>query len=273
MAIKKRVGLALGGGAARGLAHVGVLEVLEGEGIPVDVIAGTSAGAIAGALFAQGKSSRQITKLAMELGGKKLAFLIDLSLPKSGFISGRKLQALLTGSISASVQFSDLKIPFACVAADIETGEEVVIDRGPVLAALRASISIPAIFAVVKRGGRFLVDGSLVNPVPVSAVRKLGAEFVIAVNVIPDATERSRNVKSGGKAASEPNIVHVMMQSMHIGTYSLVRSSMKGADIVIEPDVAHFGGGEFHRASEIIQQGRLAARSAIPEIKRKLGRA
>jgi len=267
----RKVGLALGSGAARGLAHIGVLEVLEKEGIPIDMIAGTSAGAAIGALYAQGKAASQIKKLFLDLGWKKLAPLIDLSLPKTGFIKGKKIQDLLESHIGGDLQFSDLKLPFACVTTDIDTGEEVVIDHGSVTEAVRASISIPAIFTVVKREGSYLVDGGLVNPVPVSVVRQMGADFIIAVNVIPDVLDRAHRVhKEQMEAPREPNIIHIIMQSIYIGTYSLARSSLEGANIVIEPHVTHIGTGDFHHARELVQLGKLATQDAVPEIRRKL---
>jgi len=120
----------------------------------------------------------------------------------------------------------------------------------------------------VKRGSRYLVDGGLTNPVPVSVVKNMGADFIIAVNVLPDVTDRAHGeVKLSVK---EPNIIHIILQSIHIGTYSLVRSSMADADIVIEPDVSHMGAGDFRRAKESILLGELATQNAIPEIKRKL---
>lgn len=159
----------------------------------------------------------------------------------------------------------------ACIATDIVTGEEVVIDQGSVLEAIRASISVPAIFTVVKWGGRYLVDGGLVNPVPVSVVKRMGADFVIAVNVIPDAADRTPQAnKERTENLKEPNIISIIMQSIYIGTHSLVRASLGEANIVIEPRVAHIGYGDFHRAQEFILQGELAARSSISEIKRQI---
>ena len=261
---KKKIGLALGSGAARGLAHIGVLEVLEKEGIPIDMIAGTSTGAAIGALYAQGKDASQIKSLATDLNWKKLASLVDLALPKTGFIGGRKIKNLLA-SVIGDIEFGDLKIPLACVATDMGTGEEVVINRGSVLEGIRASISLPVIFTVAKWEGRYLVDGGLVNPVPVSILKRMGADFIIAVNVIPDIDERTHRVDK------EPNIISVIMQSLYIATYSLVRSSLTAADIVIEPQVAHIAAGDFHQARECILQGKIAAQDALMQIKRRLG--
>jgi len=263
---RKKIGLALGSGAAWGLAHIGVLEVLEREGIPVDMIAGTSTGAAIGALYAQGKDTSQIKKLTLDLGWKKLAPLVDPSLPKTGFIKGKKIKDLLAVLIGGDIKFSDLRIPFACVAADIMTGEEVVINHGSVLEGIRASISIPVIFTVVKWKGRYLVDGGLVNPVPVSVLRQMGADFIIAVNVIPAVRDRAQQVEK----VKEPHIISVIMQSLYIASYSLVRSSLEGADIVIEPQMADITYGDFYRAEECILQGALATQGSIPEIKRQL---
>jgi len=262
---KRKVGLALGTGAARGLAHIGVLEVLEKEGIPIDMIAGTSTGAAIGALYAQGKDASMIKDLALDLNWKRLAFLVDLALPRTGFIGGRKIKDLLR-SIIGDIEFGDLRIPFACVAADIMTGEEVVISHGSVLDGIRASISIPVIFTVVKWKGRYLVDGGLVNPVPVSVLRQMGADFIIAVNVIPAVRDRAQRVEK----IKEPHIISVIMQSLYIASYSTVRSSLEGADIVIEPQMADITYGDFSRAEECILQGALATQGSIPEIKRQL---
>jgi len=264
---KGKIGLALGGGAARGMAHIGVLEVLEKEGIPIDMIAGTSAGAAIGALYAQGKSARQIKELATEIGWVQFFSLVDFALPKSGFIEGTKIKKLLQ-SIIGDIDFSDLSIPMACVATDIESGEEVVINQGPVLEGVRASISVPVIFTAVKREDRYLVDGGLVNPVPVSTVREMGADFVIAVNVVPPMGAKSRR-KS--KKPKQPGMFHVMLQSIYIASYAMVKTDLEEADIVIEPQLPNIGYGDFHRTRECIAQGELAALTSIAEIKKRLG--
>ncbi len=270
---QRKIGLALGSGTARGLAHIGVLEVLQREGIPIDMIAGTSAGAAIGALYAQGKDAGQIKKLALDLRWMRLAPLVDLTLPKTGLIGGKKIENWFRSVIGSDVQFGDLRIPYACVATDIMTGEEVVITEGSVVEAIRASISIPGIFTVAKRGGRYLVDGGLVNPVPVSVLKRMGADFTIAVNVIPDVTARDRShwiAKERAKGYRKPSIFHILMQSIYIGTHSLAKSSLEDANIVIEPEVAHIGPGDFHRAEECIQQGEVATQNSIAELKRQL---
>jgi len=268
----KKIGLALGGGAARGMAHIGVLTILEKEGISIDLIAGTSVGAAVGSLYAQSKNAAQIKERVIALSGRRLTRFIDPALPRTGLIKGEKIKDLLASFLGGNVKFSDLLIPFACTATDIDTGEPIVLARGSVVEAVRASISLPGIFTVVKRGGRYLVDGRLANPVPVNLVQKMGADFVIAVNVIPGVLDHSHeSIKESTKGAREPNIIHVLIQSVHIGTYSLVRSSLENADVVIEPDVVHIGAAEFHRARECIKQGELAAQKAIAEIRSRLG--
>jgi len=260
---KKTVGLALGSGAARGLAHIGVLEVLEKEGIPVDMIAGTSMGALIGAVYAQGKNANQIKDLAMELGPKRFSLLADPGLPKTGLVQGRKIKTVLK-SLFGDIVFGDLRIPFACVATDIETGEEVVIKQGLVREGVRASGSIPILLTAVKRQGRYLVDGALVNPVPTSVLREMGADFIIAVSVAPSISGELHQVEK------EPNIFTIIMQTVHIAAYQALRSSLSGADVVIEPQVASIGPFDFHRTPECILQGELATRDSILEIKRRL---
>jgi NTE family protein len=268
---RKKIGLALSGGAARGLAHVGVIDVLHEEGIPIDMIAGTSAGAVMGAIYAWNKDTDKMKEYALDTKWKKMAPLIDPSFPKTGFIKGRKIKNLLSTFIGGNIKFSDLKIPFTCVATDIDTGEEVVIDSGSVPEALRASISIPGIFTLVKHEGRYLVDGGLTTPVPVELVRQMGADFIIAVNVNPDVAGRmGKTSQKRVEARKEPNIFQVMMQSIYITTYSLARNNLENADIVIEPNAAHIGAGDFQKARELIDLGTQAAKRAIPKIKEKI---
>ncbi|MCK4401777.1 patatin-like phospholipase family protein [bacterium] len=189
----KKIGLALGGGAARGLAHIGVLNALKENNIPIDMIAGTSIGALVGACFAKDGKINTLEEIVLNIDWKQLALLVDpnLALLKKGFIHGEKIKELLR-SIIGDIEFKDLKIPFRAVATDVTTGEEVVINSGSVAEAVRASISIPVLFTPVKFENKFLVDGGIVNPVPVSIARNMGAEFVIACNVIPEPQKRGR---------------------------------------------------------------------------------
>jgi NTE family protein len=271
---KIKVGLALGGGAARGMAHIGVLEVLQREGIPIDMIAGTSIGGLVGAFCARGQDCSVMKEMALKINVVKMLSLADLTLPKSGLFGGKAVIKMLKKTMGEDVRFEELAIPLALVATDIITGEEVVINRGSVLDGVRATISIPGIFTVAKRRDRYLVDGGLVNPVPVSVVKDMGADFIIAVNVMPDVGTRVRHLKKEGKKDwKEPNIFNVILQSLYIGTYIIAKASTEGADITINPDTTKINPGDFHRAGECIELGEIAAREAMPEIKRKLSQA
>jgi NTE family protein len=266
---RKKVGLALGGGYARGLAHIGILEVLEREGIPVDIISGTSIGALVGALYARERDAALIRKQAMQLDWVSMTALVDFTLPKSGFISGKRVTNMLRRLIG-DIQFSDLDIPLSCVATDIMTGDEIILDKGPVIEAVRASISIPLIFTVVKKDSRYLVDGGLVNPVPVSVAKAMGADFVIAVDVTPTRDERAGFLLKNTEVPKPPGIFHVIVQSIYISTYYSARKVSEGADLVIHPKTAHIGPGEFYRARECILEGEIAAVDAVAGIKKHL---
>ena len=183
-----KIGYALGGGAARGLSHIGVLKVLERHGIFPDIVTGTSMGALVGALYAGGIPVSDIEQLALRLDFKRLVLLADFTMPSSGLMGGKRVISLLK-SIMGDLAFSQLKCDFACVATDITTGEQVVLREGSLIEAVRASISLPLIFTPVKIKGRYLVDGGLVNEVPVSVCREMGADYVIGVNAIPEPSK------------------------------------------------------------------------------------
>jgi NTE family protein len=267
----KKVGLALGGGYARGLAHIGVIELLEKEGIPIDLISGTSIGALIGALYAHKMDIAEIKTTAKQMDLVAVTSLVDLTFPRTGIIAGKRITSLLH-RLLGDVQFEDLKIPLSCVATDIIHGDEVDIDSGSVLEAVRASISIPIIFTVMQKKNRFLVDGGLVNPVPVSVARKMGADFVIAVDVTPDKEERTTYLQNKPEIKA-PDIFHVMVQSIYITTYLSARKVSEGADEIIHPNLVHINPGDFHRAGESILAGELAAIDCVREIKRKLAEA
>jgi NTE family protein len=187
-----KIGLTLSSGVALGLAHIGVLKALEEEGIPVDMISGTSIGALVGAWYAKEGDAATLEEIASEINWKEEALLVDLNIALmwKGLIQGQKIKSLLIQLIG-DVEFKDLKIPFAAIATDAQSMEEIVIDEGSVIEALRASISIPAIFTPAKWQGRFLIDGGIVNPMPVDVVRKMGADKVIASNT---AVVTKRNI-------------------------------------------------------------------------------
>jgi NTE family protein len=267
---RKRVGLALSSGAARGLAHVGVLEVLERNGVPIDLIAGTSIGAIVGALYAAGRDLGEFKKAVVSLNRRQMLSLADFTIPTRGFIKGRKLTEWLK-SVIGGLNFQDLKMPFACVATDISTGEEVIIQEGSVVAAVRASASMPVIFTPSRLGGRYLVDGGLVNPIPVRILKDMGADFVIAVSVVPYLGNRGQPQDADSVTSpKEPNILDVLIRMMYIIGYQAALSGIREADITITPDVAHIRPDNFNRARESITQGQKAAQRAIPKLKKHL---
>ena len=263
---RSKVGLALSSGAARGLAHVGVLDVLERKGIPIDMIAGTSIGAIIGAAYAAGKNIGEITSAVTSLNLRKMMSLADFTIPTSGFIKGKKINSWLK-SIIGEVDFAELKIPFTCLATDISSGKEVVIKQGPVVAAVRASASMPIIFTPVKRQGRYLLDGALVEPIPVRALREMGADIIIAVNVVPYMGIRKKANAEDLETQKAPNVFSVLIRMMYIMGYQAAQDGLREADIVITPEVGHILPGNFNRARECILQGKRAAQRVIPEIK------
>jgi predicted acylesterase/phospholipase RssA len=204
MSGKLKIGYALGGGSARGLAHIGVLKVLETNGIRPDVIVGTSIGAIIGALYAGGHVAGEIEQIVLALDWKKMVALADISIPAGGFVQGKKVVALLE-SIIGHLSFFQLKIPFACASTDVLTGEEIILHDGSLVDAVRASISLPGVFRPVKSQGRYLVDGGLLNEVPVSVCRRLGADYVIGVNVIPAPDKVMQNQRAESGEATDAN--------------------------------------------------------------------
>ncbi len=203
------IGLALGSGAARGMAHLGVLKVLEEAGLAPDIVAGTSIGALVGGMYAAGKLD-ELTDVALSLDWKQVArYLVEVSFPRSGLIEGNKVTALLS-EIAGDIDLAELPLPFRAVATDIMSGEEVVVGDGPLVAAIRASIAVPGIFTPARRGDDLLVDGGLTNPVPVDVCRALGAERVIAVDLnygrVRDTRRaNAKNAHQGLQRAEHPN--------------------------------------------------------------------
>ncbi|MCD6600274.1 MAG: patatin-like phospholipase family protein [Dehalococcoidia bacterium] len=186
-----KIGLSLSGGAARGLAHIGVLKALEEKSIPIHMISGTSAGALVGAYYAKERNVTALEEIVLGMDWKQLARLVDMNLksPWKGFIQGQKVKDFLI-SLIGDIKFKDLEIPFAVVTTDIETMEELIIKEGSVIEAVRASISMPGIFTPVRWHNKFLIDGGVVNPIPVDVVRSMGADMVIASNTIGLAQQR-----------------------------------------------------------------------------------
>ncbi len=271
---KKKVGLVLSGGAARGLAHVGVLRALVNADIPIDIITGTSIGSIVGATYAWDKDIARITKDALAANWKRLTPLLDPTFPRSGLLRGNKIHEFIAELVGGKeTRFEDLQIPFACVATDIDCGDERVLNEGSVADAVRASISLPGIFTPVLHKDCYLVDGGLTTPIPVDLAREMGADFIIAVNVTPDIAGRlSGTNRKRIEAHKQPNIFQILMQSVYITTYSLSQAAFETADVGIEPDLGLINLGDFNQAREAITIGRKAAEAAIPEIREKLAK-
>lgn len=270
-----KTGLALGSGAARGLAHIGVLKALRDASTPVDMVAGTSIGAMVGACFAKEGEITAVEELALNTGWRELARLLDprLGSLRKGLIHGRRIQELLY-SVIGDVEFKDLKIPFAAVATDLNTGREVVIRKGSVVEAVRASISMPGIFVPVTLEDRCLVDGGLTNPVPADILHDMGAGLIVAVNVLvePQESKHAASLSKESGVAGLPNIFNALIQSIYIMEYEITKARTLKADVVITPDVSHIGAFEFHRGEEAILAGYEAARKALPKLHRLVGR-
>ncbi len=201
--MKRKIGLALGSGAARGFAHIGVLKVLDEEKIPIDFIAGTSIGALIGAIYASGISAKEIEELVLNLDRRKTTAFFTPTIPYSGLVEGKRITEFMK-SIIGNQNIEELKIPFAAVATNVMSGREVIITKGSAVEAVRASISIPGIFTPCKYNGDFLVDGGLVNPVPVNCVRNMGADFIIAVNILPSPERKTHKLSIKGKGKKHP---------------------------------------------------------------------
>ena len=253
---KAVVALALGGGASKGFAHIGIIKVLKENNIPVKVVTGTSAGSIVGSLYASGMSPDRL-ELEAEILGK--TDLVDLTLSSSGFIKGEKLQNYINYKVgNRSIQ--QFPIKFAAVATDFESGKAVAFNRGNVGQAVRASASIPNVFQPTLIGGRRYVDGGLSQPVPVSAAKKQGANFIIAVDI------SARPVKNVNKS-----FFSYLDQTFNVMSIPLLQHELGQANVVIKPKVLEMGSiGGFDQKRRAIQLGEEAARAALPEIKRKL---
>ena len=193
-----KIGLALGSGSARGWAHIGVIKALTEAGIHVDYVAGTSVGAVVGAVYASGRID-SFKDVVLQLDWKKIASFLDVVFPKSGLIDGNRIAEFIRSHVGEK-NIEDLSLPFCAVSTDLATGNEVVFQDGDIIEAVRASISVPGVFTPVRKSGAILVDGGLVNPVPVSVVRKMGADLVIAVDLNHDIID-----KKGLKKASITN--------------------------------------------------------------------
>ena len=250
-----KTGLALGGGAVLGAAHVGVLKALREHQIKIDCITGTSIGALVGAFYAFGKSVDEIESVAAELSWLDVT---SFSLTKYGLLSNKSLGKLITDHLG-DCRMESADIPFAVVATDIATGEKVVINEGPVAEAVMASTCLPGIFKPVRWGERFLVDGGIVENVPVMTLRELGATRTIGVDL---------NAKQG--SSSPKNILEVMTNSFHFLIKSTTRMQVQDCDLLIEPDLSKFNMVDTRKTKKLIEQGYIDGRAAFEEWAKRL---
>lgn len=294
-----KIGLALGGGAARGWAHIGILRTLEKAGIRPDVIAGTSMGALAGGAWAAGRLD-QLEEFARSVTKRRMFGFMDWRIGGNGLISGGRLAKLLELNFGENT-IETLPIKYAAIATELSSGHEIWLTRGNLIESMRASYALPGIFAPIKISGRWLVDGALVNPIPVSAARALGARVVIAVNLHADVFGKGTVIQdSGPSAEDEPplpapattprnlfgnvfglprrrlqtpsdgprGISAVMMDAFNITQDRISRSRLAGdpPDVMISPRLNHVGLFEFYRAEESIRAGEEAAERALADI-------
>ncbi|MBA2402981.1 MAG: patatin-like phospholipase family protein [Bradyrhizobium sp.] len=299
------IGLALGGGAARGFAHIGIIKSLVAHGILPNVVVGTSIGAVVGGAYASGQLDK-VEEWARNLQPRNIFGYLDIRLNGSGLIGGAKLAAELEATIGQSL-IEDLPVKFATVATEVRTGHEIWLTHGRMVEAMRASYALPGIFSPVLIGDRWLVDGALVNPVPVSAARALGAEIVIAANLSSDVFTHATTIYSHGAAADlsvslaadavpeteppkrglgrffsaertmkreffggggRPGISSVMVDAFNIMQDRITRARLAGdpPDLLISPRVGQIGWFDFHRAEDLIAHGERAAERAIDSI-------
>lgn len=252
-----KVGLALGGGAARGFAHVGVIKALEAQGIAPDIIVGTSAGSVVGALYAAGYNGFELQKLSMQMDENQVS---DWSLPNRGVIKGDALQDFINNAVNYRT-LEKMKKTFAVVATDLHSGEMIVFRTGNTGMAVRASSSVPGIFQPVTINGHEYVDGGLVSPVPVRVARALGADFVIAV----DISDKPQNNKTESS-------VEILLQTFNIMGLSISRNELPEADIVISPLTPGINATDFKGKHQAVLQGEIAVAAILTELKDKLAK-
>jgi NTE family protein len=253
--VPPKIALVLGGGAARGFAHVGVIKALEAHGIAPDLIVGTSAGALVGALYAGGYSGFDLQRVALQMDDTVIA---DWSLPDRGFIKGEALQNFVNRAVQNRT-LDKLNKPFGAVVTDLQSGEMVVFRTGNTGMAVRASSSVPGVFQPVAINGREYVDGGLVSPVPIRAARAMGADIVIAVDI--------SNKPRFGKTRDS---IDVMLQAFAIMGQSIAGYELNEADILIRPETGQMRGTDFDNRHNAIIEGEKAGLAAIPAIKRRI---
>jgi len=250
------IGLALGGGFARGMAHIGVLKVLEEEGIPIHIVTGTSVGALIGAAYCSGVSIEDLEKLARSV---RFTTFARWTVSRYGFASNDRMVSFLARTLKVKT-FEELRIPLGVTATDFNCGEGVVFHSGSIIDPVRASCAYPGMFLPVNIRGRWLVDGMLSHPVPTRPLREMGAERVLAVHL------RGQWSKDGAPR----HLFDVIGQSFAIAQDMMSHLWRGAADVVVEPDVAGFAYDDFKRAEELIHSGEVAMRQALPEVRKWL---
>jgi len=253
-----RIALVLGGGAARGFAHIGVIKALEAQGIVPDVIVGTSAGAVVGALYASGNNGFELQKLAHKLDESKIS---DWSVPDRGVLKGEALQLFVNDAV-AQRPIEALKKPFAVVATDLNSGERILFRSGNTGMAVRASATVPGVFKPVSINGHEYVDGGLSSLIPVRSARSMGADVVIAVDI---------SARPGNQAVR--GTLDILLQTFTIMGQNLARYELKEADIVIRPQVGNVGSTDFQARYDAILEGEKAAQAALPQIREAIRKA
>ncbi|MCX5971058.1 MAG: patatin-like phospholipase family protein [Coprothermobacterota bacterium] len=254
----KKLGLALGSGGAKGLAHIGLLKVLEAEGIPVSMVAGASIGALIGGLYASWMDADRIETLARAFDWRQAFSLLDPTLG-NGLVRGERVRQFIEEHVGGK-QFSELLLPFATTAVDLRSGDLVVFRQGGVTLAIRASTSFPLVFQPVAWQGRLLADGGLGAPVPVDQVRELGAEVVLAVNL--DA-QRFANTEKTGRLSMR----HIVDNSINALRMHLAEENCRRADLVIVPQTGVIGWEKFFEPGDLIEVGVRAGRKILPQLK------
>ncbi|MDU4959961.1 MAG: patatin-like phospholipase family protein [Sporomusaceae bacterium] len=255
---RPKIGLVLGSGGLRGLAHVGVMRVLEEEGIPIDCVAGCSIGSLIGALYCAGLSLDNIEKLARHL---KRRHWLDFVIPKLGLFSGERVLSMIQ-ILTQKKTFDQLRIPLSIVATELHEGREIVFDSGEVAAAVRASVSVPGIFIPFALDDMLLVDGAVLNPTPIDVARRMGADVVIAVDLA-----------HAGTVCSISNIFDVIIQSIDIMERELMKTREMVCDVIIRPDIAHISPSSFEQTEECVALGAAAAREMLPQIRSQISSA
>ncbi len=250
-----RIGLALGGGAARGFAHIGVIQVLEEAGIRADLVVGTSAGSLVAAMYASGKSGAELAMLAQTMDESAIT---DWSFPGRGLIRGEAL-ARYVREQTGGRSIEQMKLPLGIVATDLDSGAAILFQRGDTGAAVRASSAVPAVFQPVRIGSREYVDGGLVSPVPVRFARQMGAELVIAVDI-----------STPPEGAATGDAFKMLLQTFAIMSRSINAFELRQADVVLRPALAGVSSTDFAARMRAIQTGREAAQRALPELRRRI---